>query len=150
MADTTKANHPEQSEEEYKYMKLTSTGLSISNDSKPETFTTAIKVSRTAIVFNRLFRIVFGDITIEELIRRIIMEVLKDFLEFDTATGTVSLKGHVRVEHDLTVEGSSNLVSEVYCGSNITVSGETDLKGEVRTSGALVGSSEPDSPKASK
>jgi hypothetical protein len=145
MADTI--SHTLEQEEEYKYMKLTSSGLSISNDSKAESFTTAIKVSRTAIVFNRLFRIIFGDESIEDFIRRVIMEILAEFLDFDRTTGTVKIKGHVMIEQDLTVDGTSNFVSEVYCGNNLTVSGDADFKGNVKSKGTMVGS-ELDNPTA--
>jgi cytoskeletal protein CcmA (bactofilin family) len=75
------------------------------------------------------------------------MEILAEFLDFDRTTGTVKLKGHVKVKQDFTVDGTSNFVSEVYCGNNLTVSGDADFKGNVKSKGTMVGS-ELDNPTA--
>jgi len=125
--------------DEFKYIKMTSEGISVADDNKPQDFTTAIKLTRTKIIFNKLFRIFFGDQSIEDFINKAVMDFLNTWFDFDTTTGTLKIKGNVNVEQDLTVEGKMNAVSETYFGNNITVSGEASFQGDIRSKGSLVG-----------
>jgi hypothetical protein len=124
---------------EFKYIKVTSDGISVADDNKPQDFTTAIKLTRTKIIFNKLFRIFFCDQSIEDFINKAVIDFLSAWFDFDTTTGTLKIKGHVIVEQDLTVEGKLNAVSETYFGNNITVSGEANFQGDSRSKGSLVG-----------
>jgi len=125
--------------DEFKYIKMNSEGISVADDNKPQDFTTAIKLTRTKIIFNKLFRIFFGYQSIEDFINKAVMDFLSAWFDFDTTTGTLKVKGHVIVQQDLTVEGKLNAVSETYFGNNITVSGEADFQGDIKSKGSLVG-----------
>lgn len=125
--------------DEFRFIKMTSEGISVADDNKPQDFTTAIKLTRTKIIFNKLFRIFFGDQSIEDFINKAVMDFLSAWFDFDTTTGTLKIKGQVIVEQDLTVEGKLNAVSETYFGNNITVSGEADFQGDIKSKGSLVG-----------
>ena len=125
--------------DEFRFIKMTSEGISVADDNKPQDFTTAIKLTRTKIIFNKLFRIFFGDQSIEDFINKAVIDFLSAWFDFDTTTGTLKIKGQVIVEQDLTVEGKLNAVSETYFGNNITVSGEADFQGDIKSKGSLVG-----------
>jgi len=125
--------------DDFKYMRMTSEGLGVADDNKQQEFTTAIKLTRTKIIFNKIFRIFFGDQSIEDFINKAVYDFLNDWFEFDTTTGTLKIKGHVMVEQDLNVEGTLSAVSETYFGNNITVSGEADFQGDIKSKGSLVG-----------
>ena len=125
--------------DEFRFIKMTSEGISVADDNKPQDFTTAIKLTRTKIIFNKLFRIFFGDQSIEDFINKAVMDFLSAWFDFDTTTGTLKVKGHVIVQQDLTVEGKLNAVSETYFGNNITVSGEANFQGDIKSKGSLVG-----------
>ena len=125
--------------DEFKFIKMTSEGISVADDNKPQDFTTAIKLTRTKIIFNKLFRIFFGDQSIEDFINKAVIDFLSAWFDFDTTTGTLKIKGHVTVEQDLNVEEKLSVVSEAFFGNNITVSGEADFQGDIKSKGSLVG-----------
>ena len=125
--------------DEFRFIKMTSEGISVADDNKPQDFTTAIKLTRTKIIFNKLFRIFFGDQSIEDFINKAVMDFLSAWFDFDTTTGTLKIKGPVMVEQDLNVEGNLSAVAETYFGNNITVSGEANFEGDIRSKGSLVG-----------
>ena len=125
--------------DDFKYMRMTSEGLGVADDNKPQEFTTAIKLTRTKIIFNKIFRIFCGDQSIEDFINKGVSDFLSALFEFDTTTGTLKIKGHVMVEQDFTVDGKLSAVSETYFGSNITVSGEADFQGDIKSKGSQVG-----------
>ena len=81
--------------DEFRFIKMTSEGISVADDNKPQDFTTAIKLTRTKIIFNKLFRIFFGDQSIEDFINKAVMDFLSAWFDFDTTTGTLKVKGHV-------------------------------------------------------
>ena len=125
--------------DDFKYMRMTSEGIAVADDNKPPEITTAIKLTRTTIIFNKIFRIFFGDQSIEDFINKPVSDFLNDWFEFDTTTGTLKIKGHVMVEQDLNVDGKLSVVSEAFFGNNITVSGEANLQGDIKSKGSLVG-----------
>lgn len=126
-------------EDDFKFLKLNNGGLLVGDDTKNESFTTAIKVSRTKIVIDKIFKLFLGDQSIEDFIGKVVTDSLSNWFEFDKDSGTIKIKGHVKIENDLEVDGKTSVVSEVYLGSTLTVSGEAEFQSDVKSNGNVVG-----------
>ena len=54
--------------DEFRFMKMTSDGIAVSDNNLRQDSTTAIKLTRTKIIFNLVFTIFLGDHPIEDFI----------------------------------------------------------------------------------
>ena len=105
-------------ETEFKYLKLTSEGVSVSDDTKPESFTSVLNVSRTNLIFNNLFTIFLGEESLDHFIIRRIEEIVARYFEVAKDTGTLKIKMKVQMMKDLEIEGQTKCMSEAYIGGN--------------------------------
>ena len=113
----------------YKYLKLTTDSISVSDSGDSKSYTNAISFSKSRITFSSLLQLYIGSASLEDFIKSLIIKILSKWIEFDEENNTLRFRTPVQVEKTLEVEGDLTSNSDVVVSSNLKVVGELTCEG---------------------
>lgn len=120
-----------QDEQCYKYMRLTTQGLAVSETPEPESFRWLWNISRAGFIFNSALRIFIGDKTLNDVIVDAVVNFLSRFLDFDPATGTLTIRAQTRFINTVEADKAITLHDDVNVKKSLTVEGDTTVEGDI-------------------
>ena len=115
----------------YKYLKLTTDSISVSDSGDSKSYTNAISFSKSRITFSSLLQLYIGSASLEEFIKSLIIKVLSKWIEFDEENNTLRFRTPVQVEKTLEVDGDLTANSDVVVSSNVKVVGDLTCEGGI-------------------
>ena len=62
--------------ENYKFMKCDNTGISVSDDLNASAFTQVVLVSKAKLMFNKLFTLFIGEVSMEQYVKKAVKDAL--------------------------------------------------------------------------
>lgn len=129
---------PETESECYKYLKVTTDSISVSDTSDSQSYAPAVSFRRSRITFSNLFQVFLGSESLEDFIGRVIIKFLSKWIEFDHDNNTLRFRTPVIVDENLTVNGDVSANSELNVSSNLKVLGTAEFEKDVLVKGGLV------------
>ena len=120
----------------YKYLKLTTDSISVSDSGDSKSYADAISFSKRRITFSSLFQLYLGSESLEDFIKSLIIKVLSKWIEFDYENNTLRFRTPVRLEQTLEVDGDLTVNSDAVVSSSLKVVGDLECEGgivEVKT-----------------
>ena len=122
----------------YKYLKVTTDSISVSDNSDSQSYAPAVSFRRSRITFSNLFQVFLGSESLEDFIGRVIIKFLSKWIEFDHDNNTLRFRTPVIVDENLTVNGDVSANSELNVSSNLAVLGTAEFEKDVLVKGGLV------------
>lgn len=115
----------------YKYLKLTTDSISVSDSGDSKSYAQAISFSKNRITFSSLFQLFLGSESLEDFIKSLIIKILSKWIEFDEENNTLRFRTPVQLEQSLEVEGDLTANSDVVVSSNLKVVGDVTCEGGI-------------------
>ena len=104
---------PETETECYKYLKVTTDSISVSDTSDSQSDAPAVSSRRSKITFSNLFHVFLGSESLEDFIGKVIIKFLSKWIELDHENNNLRFKTPVIVDENLTVNGDISANSEL-------------------------------------
>lgn len=115
----------------YKYLKLTTDSISVSDSGDSKSYAQAISFSKSRITFSSLFQLFLGSESLEDFIKSLIIKILSKWIEFDEENNTLRFRTPVQLEQSLEVDGDLTVNSDVVVSSNLKVVGDVTCEGGI-------------------
>jgi len=115
----------------YKYLKLTTDSISVSDSGDSKSYAQAISFSKNRITFSSLFQLFLGFESLEDFIKSLIIKILSKWIEFDEENNTLRFRTPVQLEQSLEVDGDLTANSDVVVSSNLKVVGDVTCEGGI-------------------
>lgn len=115
----------------YKYLKLTTDSIGLSDTGDSKSYTHAISFSKSRITFSSLLQLYIGSASLEDFIKSLIIKILSKWIEFDEENNTLRFRTPVQLEKSLEVDGDLTANSDVVVSSNVKVVGDLTCEGGI-------------------
>jgi UDP-3-O-[3-hydroxymyristoyl] glucosamine N-acyltransferase len=131
--------------ENFKFMKVDNTGISVSDDLNASVFTQVVLVSKAKLMFNKLFTLFIGEVSMEQYVKKAVKDALADIFDVDEKNEKIIFKQKVVMNTDvdiqghLLVDGQVTVNDATYLGSNLSVSGHGTFEGDIVSAGSIAG-----------
>ena len=89
----------------YKYLKLTTDSISVSDSGDSKSYAQAISFSKNRITFSSLFQLFLGSESLEDFFKSLTIKMLSKWIEFDEENNTLRFRTPVQLEQSLEVDG---------------------------------------------